>query len=113
MRPNKKKKYLIQRENVAKRLPINKVIRGTLLKRYLECSRPNCYCHKSIKNRHGPYYFLSIRRKNKSFHIYIPLSMQKEIKQWIQNYNLVWEGIEKITDINIQLIQSNRHKKIK
>lgn len=94
-----------QREKIARKMNLVEMIRGTMLKRYLECMRVNCRCHKSRKYRHGPYYFLSIRRKDKSYHVYVPKGMEGKIKKWVVNYNKVWEGIEKITDINKKLIR--------
>jgi len=103
------KKYqqqlLKQREKIVKNLHLREMVRGTLLKRYLCCSRVNCRCHRLLKYRHGPYYFLSIRKKERSFHIYVPLNKVKEIKKWVKNYHLVWEGIEEITRINIELMR--------
>lgn len=99
------KQLLKRRAAIAKQLPIVEMIRGTLLKRYLECMRANCKCHKGAKYRHGPYYFLSIGRKDKSFHVYVPKKMLKEVKKWVINYERVWKGIEEITDINTKVIR--------
>lgn len=101
----KSKQFCGQRKRIAEKINLTKMIRGTMLKRYLECARPNCRCHKSIEHRHGPYYFLVIRRKNKTMHVYVPQSMVKTVKKWTANYDKVWQGIEKITDINVKLIR--------
>lgn len=94
-----------QRERIARKLNLTEIIRGTMLKRYLECIRPNCRCHKSVKYRHGPYYFLAIRRKDRTRHVYVPQGMIKTVKKWVTGYNKVWQGIEEITDINAKLIR--------
>ena len=94
-----------QRKKMAEKINLTEMIRGTMLKRYLECARPNCRCHKATEHRHGPYYFLAIRRKNKTMHVYVPQNMVKAVKKWAANYDKAWQGIEKITDINVKLIR--------
>lgn len=102
---NKTQNQIRQRRKIALSLPLERMIRGTLMERYLECVRPGCRCHKSKKWRHGPYFFISIRRGNKSQHVYVPQNMLAEAKKWSKNYDLVWEGIEAITNLNIQLLR--------
>lgn len=99
------RQLLGRRRKVAGQMSFEEMIRGTLLKRYLECTRGNCKCHKSKGNRHGPYYFLAIRRKDRTMHVYIPQSMVKTVRKWAANYERVWEGIEEITDINTKVIR--------
>ncbi len=103
---------LKERSGIARQLPLQEMIRGSMLERHLECVRPDCKCHKSAKYRHGPYYFLSIRRKNKTFHVYVPKIMQEKVKTWVANYDKVWAGVEEITDINVKLIKAaNKNRK--
>ena len=102
---SKTNKLVEMKKVVISKLPLENMVRGTFIERYLECSRKNCNCHRAKKYRHGPYYFITIRKKNKSNHVYVPLKHMKEIKNWVENYNKVWAGIEKITDINIQIIR--------
>lgn len=99
-----------QREVIVKGIRLTELIRGTMLKRYLECMRANCKCHKSAEGRHGPYYFLAIRRKDKTKHVYVPQKKVKIVKEWVANYNKAWEVIEAITDINIKLIRLSDKK---
>lgn len=99
------RQLLDRRRKVAGQMSFEEMIRGSLLKRYLECARINCRCHKSKGNRHGPYYFLAIRRKDRTKHVYVPQGMVKTIRKWVANYNRVWAGVEAITDINIKVIR--------
>lgn len=99
------KKLVRQRKLIANSLPLEEMVRGTLIKRYLECIRPLCKCHKSKKFRHGPYYYLSIRKKDKSTHVYIPFNKLNKVKVLAENYNKVWKGLEEISAINIGLIK--------
>lgn len=102
------KRLLALRKKTAEAVPLGNLIRGTVLKRHLECARPGCRCHESTEYRHGPYYFLSIRKKNTSRHVYIPGELHAEVKEWAANYDKAWQAIEKITDINTEIIRLKR-----
>ena len=106
-RQTKKVKELqVLKEKVAKQLPpMTAVLRGTFIESYLECIRPNCKCHKNKKYRHGPYYRVSYGKWNRVRHVYVPLRNKKKAKEWVKNYNRIWQGIEEISEINTKLIQ--------
>jgi hypothetical protein len=101
-------RLLSLRKRTAEAVPLEKMIRGTVLRRFLECARSSCRCHESTQSRHGPYYFLSVRKKDKSHHVYIPAKLYKEVKAWSANYDKAWKAIEKITDINTAIIRLKR-----
>jgi hypothetical protein len=106
------KKIKKEKEEIEKGLPsIKKVLRGTFIELYLECVRPNCKCHKGEKYRHGPYYRVSYGKGKRMHHIYVPLEMKEEVKEWTENYNKVWEGIEAISELNIKIIKEKGKKK--
>jgi len=101
-----KKDILKEKQKLLKQLPpLGEVVRGTFIKCYLECIRPNCKCHKGKKYRHGPYYRVSYGEKGRIHHIYIPLNMIKTVKKWTENYNKIWQGIEDISKLNIKIIK--------
>jgi hypothetical protein len=104
---NKHIKRLVQQKvKIMKQLPpFGEILRGSFIECYLKCIKPNCKCHKDKKYRHGPYYQVSIRKKERVYHIYVPLKMRKTVKEWINNYNRTWQGIEEILRINIKLIR--------
>lgn len=100
------KELLKQKQKVAKQLPsLTEILRGTFIKCYLECIRPNCKCHKDKKYRHGPYCRVSYGKHKRMHHIYVPLYLEKKVKRWTNNYKKLWDGIEDISDINIKLIR--------
>lgn len=86
--------------------PLGEVLRGTFIKVRLECIRPNCRCHKDKKYRHGPYYRVSYGKGKKVHHIYVPLAWRKKAREWTKNYQKVWEGIEKLSALNIRLLKT-------
>mgnify|MGYP001568394234 CR=1 FL=1 len=108
---NEMTRLIQQRKEVVKTLPpLEEIVRGSYLKRYLKCSYPKCKCHKSKKYWHGPFYSISVRKGNKSYHVYVPKKKHKEVKRWVNNYNRLWNGIKKISDINVELMKSGNNK---
>jgi len=93
--------------------PLDKLLRGTFIESYLECIRKKCRCHKAKKYRHGPYYRVSYGKDGKMHHVYVPLKIRKEVKWWTENYNKLWEAIEKISALNIQLLKIKNGKREK
>jgi len=43
-------------------------------------------------------------------HIYVPLKMKSAVKRWTDNYREIWDGIEKISALNIRLIREKSGK---
>jgi len=84
--------------------PLTELVRGTFIEWYQVCARKNCKCHKSKKDRHGPYYRISFTKGNRTYHIYVPLKNIDKARRWVENYNKVWQGIEDISAINTELI---------
>ena len=101
----KVERLLKKRTGVVKSLPsMERLVRASLLKRNFKCKNPNCPCQRGAK-KHGPYYWLTVSKGDKRKQIYIPLGSEKQAKQWISNYNKVWQGIEDISSINFELIK--------
>ncbi len=86
--------------------PFTEVLRGTFIKCYLECIRPNCRCHQAKRYRHGPYYRVSYGKGKNMHHIYVPLPWKEQAKEWTRNYQKVWNTIEKISALNIKLLKT-------
>lgn len=105
MEKDKERGLLERRRRMTREAELEEMIRGTLMKRHLECSKAKCWCHRTRPKGHGPYYFLTIRRKDKSKHVYVPQGMVKRVREWVRNYDKIWKTIERITDINIKLIR--------
>ena len=100
------KKLNKKKWEVIKRLPpLTEILRGTFIKCYLECIRPNCKCHKAKIYRHGPYYRVSYGKGNRVHHIYVPLNKKNTAKKWTDNYKRIWQAIEEISELNIKLIR--------
>src|SRR5207302_10194470 len=99
-----------RREGLTKVLPpLAEVLRGSLMERYLTCGNPDCKCARG--ERHGPVWYLSVTLDQ--FHrtgSTVPSEQVDQVRRWIENYHQVKERLEKISDINRELLRRQKHK---
>jgi hypothetical protein len=101
-----------RREGLAKVLPpLGEVLRGSLMERYLTCGNPDCKCARG--ERHGPVWYLSVTLdQSHRTGSTVPPEQVQQVRRWIDNYHRVKERLEKISDINRELLrrQKNQNK---
>jgi hypothetical protein len=95
--------------------PLGEILRGSLIERYLTCGKPSCKCARG--ERHGPVWYLSVtldqaHRAGST----VPADQVEQVRRWIENYHRVKEHLEKICQINRELLrrqkqQSKREKR--
>ena len=95
-------------EGLAKRMPSHsEFVRGTLIERYLTCGNPNCKC--ATGERHGPNWYLSVTLDTKHrTGITIPAGKADQVRRWIENYQNLKDVLEKISDINRELLRREK-----
>jgi hypothetical protein len=105
MGSNQLRQLLEERKKAVKRLgEVSEVLRGTLLQRMTQCSKPGCKCMRGDK--HGPAYYLTVSyRKGKTRQAYISKERKQVAEAWIRNYHRVWEALEEISRINLELLR--------
>jgi hypothetical protein len=99
-----------RRQGLTKVLPpLGEVLRGSLMERYLTCGNPHCKCARG--ERHGPVWYLSVTL-DQSHRIgsTVPPEQVEQVRCWIQNYHQVKERLEKISDINRELLRRQKNK---
>lgn len=99
-----------RREGLTKVLPpLGEVLRGSLMERYLTCGNPDCKCARG--ERHGPVWYLSVTLdQTHRSGCTIPTDQVEQVRQWIANYHRVKENLEKISDINRELMRRQKEK---
>ena len=84
------------------------VLRGSLIERYIRCGKPGCKCAETPG--HGPKYYLSVsypgRRPEQD---YVPQKYQKQVRQFLANYQKVKQMLEDISNINRELLRRREH----
>ena len=97
-----------RREGLAKLLPPPaEVLRGSLLERYLTCGKPNCKCASG--ERHGPVWYLTVTLgPGRTCGSVVAVDQLDRVRNWIANYHKMRESLEKISDINRELLRRER-----
>jgi len=99
-----------RRQGLTKLLPpLSEILRGTLMERYLTCGNPNCKCARG--ERHGPVWYLSVTLDQAHrTGCTVPSDQVAQVQQWIENYRQAKESLEKISDINRELVLRRKKK---
>lgn len=97
-----------RRTGLAKLLPpLTEVLRGSLVERYVTCGNPACKCARG--ERHGPMWYLTVTLgRGRTTGGIVPEEKAAEVRQWIENYHKLKDNIEKISEINRELLRRER-----
>jgi hypothetical protein len=89
--------------------PLAEILRGSLMERYLTCGNPDCKCARG--ERHGPIWYLSVTldQSRRAGSTVLPDQVE-QVRRWIENYHQVKERLEKISDINRELLQREKRQ---
>jgi hypothetical protein len=90
--------------------PVADSLRGSLIERYLTCGNAHCKCARG--ERHGPVWYLSVTLgPGRTTGTIVPLPLVEGVRRGIDNYHQVKEQLEKISDINRELLRRAQKKK--
>lgn len=97
-----------RRQGLAKLLPsVTEILRGSLVERYVTCGHPTCKCARG--ERHGPIWYLTVTLGiGRTTGGIIPVEKVDEVRGWIENYHKLKDHLEKISDINRELLRRER-----
>ena len=100
-----------RRQGLAKLLPpVTDILRGSLVERYVTCGNPACKCAKG--ERHGPIWYLTVTLgRGRTTGGIIPAERVDEVRAWIENYHKLKDQLEKISEINRELLRRERDRK--
>ena len=84
--------------------PLREILRGSLTERFLTCGKPDCKCARG--ERHGPIWYLSVsldqsHRRGTT----VPSHQLAQVRSGIESYHRVKEHLEKISNINRELLR--------
>lgn len=102
-----------RRQGLAKQLPpVTEILRGSLVQRYVTCGNPACKCAKG--ERHGPLWYLTVTLgPGKTTGGIVASEKVEQVRDWVNNYHKVKEHLEKISEINRELLRRERDKQRK
>jgi hypothetical protein len=97
-----------RRQGLARQLPpVTEILRGSLVERYVTCGNPACKCAKG--ERHGPIWYLTVTLgPGRTTGGIIPEEKVPEVRTWIENYHQLKDQMEKISEINRELLRRQR-----
>ena len=102
-----------RRQGLAQQLPpVTEILRGSLVERYVTCGNPACKCAKG--ERHGPLWYLTVALgRGRTTGGIVPPENVDQVRGWIENYHKVKEHLEKISEINRELLRRQRDQQRK
>jgi hypothetical protein len=102
-----------RRQGLAQQLPpVNEILRGSLVKRYVTCGNPSCKCARG--ERHGPVWYLTVTLgRGRTTGGVIAADQVDQVRGWIENYQAVKDRLEKISDINRELLRRQQQRRRK
>ena len=102
-----------RRQGLAEQLPpVTEVLRGSLVERYVTCGNPTCKCAKG--ERHGPLWYLTVTLgRGRTTGGIIPDEKVEQVRGWIENYHKVKDHLERISEINRELLRRQREQQRK
>ena len=84
--------------------PLEQLLRGSIIERYLRCGKPGCKCAQG--EGHGPKYYLSVSFPGRRPQMdYVPQADYTDVAEHLANYHRVREIIEEICEINRELLR--------
>ena len=99
-----------RKQGLAKQLPpVTDILRGSLVERYVTCGNPSCKCAKG--DRHGPSWYLTVTLgPGRTTGGIVSEQQLDQVRNWIDNYHQLKERIEKISEINRELLRRERQR---
>ena len=99
-----------RRQGLAHQLPpVTDILRGSLVERYVTCGNSTCKCAKG--ERHGPIWYLTVTLgRGRTTGGIIPNEQVEEVRGWIENYHNLKDHLEKISEINRELLRRQRQQ---
>jgi hypothetical protein len=96
-----------RRSALARQLPdVAAAIRGSLSTQRRRCGREGCRCASG--QLHGPYVYLSVRRRGRSRLLYVPAEVAEEVGLRIRLTAEIEATLAEISAINLELLGRGR-----
>ena len=59
--------------------------RGSLVRRFMPCGKPNCRCQATPPQLHGPYYQWTRKVRGKTITVRLTAQQAERVRHWIEN----------------------------
>ena len=106
------KKLLQQRQRLIERAPaFEEIIRGSIVERRLRCGSKNCHCADGMG--HPATYLCVTLAAGRTEQISLPIYLIDQARRGVAAYEQWWAVVEKVSEINRQLLRLERDRKRK
>lgn len=93
-----------ERRELVKRMPQEgDILKGSLIERFTVCGRSGCRCQHGEK--HGPYLYVSFFDGKQSRQVYVPQSLEKDIRRWAKNYQRLAGIVAALSALSVKSIR--------
>src|SRR5881296_402537 len=92
-----------RRRAVHKLPPLEEVLRGSIFVRTLRCGKPLCRC--AVGDGHRATYLSVTFRGGRTQQISLPARLVPLARRWVANYARWWNAVERVSEINRQLLR--------
>lgn len=83
--------------------PLEQVLRASLFQRHRRCGKAGCHC---AKGKGHPAFYLSVSfAGGKTSQVSLPEDLVPVARDWIRNYDRLWQFIEDVSAINRELLR--------
>lgn len=103
---------LSQRDDLIAQIPPwPTILRGSLMRYFIECRSRGCKCHRGKTFRHGPYWYLVVHRPKGKQKLYlVPDHKVAQIRQGKKAYERLWSNLLKISELNLLILKGQAQR---
>jgi len=83
------------------------VMRATPCMREVTCGKASCRCARGDKHRA---LYVSCRVRGKSRQLFVPRSLEGQVRQWVANYRRVQELLEQLSELWWEELKARKQK---
>jgi len=104
-------KQLIERRArlLARLPPLDEILRGSLVERWVRCGKASCRCASG--ELHRAVYLSVTHRGGRTEQISVPPELVSEVRNGIAVYQQWWEILERVSAINRDLLRARRARR--
>ena len=93
-----------KRQRLCSFLPaLEHVLRASLFERRRRCGKPGCHCAES--EGHRAFYLSVSFAGGKTSQVFLPKELVPVARDWIRNYDRLWQFIEDVSAVNRELLR--------
>jgi hypothetical protein len=83
--------------------PLDQILRGSLFQRSIRCGKSSCHCAEGGGH---PVWCVGVSLKQgKTVQLSLPQELVPVARDWIRNYDRLWQFIEDVSAINRELLR--------